>query len=138
MSGKQYFLFADDRSIVIKKADKGSCVVWDRSDYAMEAEKQFNDTEVCKNISDSKYLILKLTETSKRIFKSLKWRGFISEKQLKYFRFDFKKASNLENFIFCPNFTRECLTYLVSLLSQIVVHLQKKFLNFWTVIFNSS
>ena len=32
---------ADDRSIVIKKADKGSCiVVWDRNDYLREAEKQ--------------------------------------------------------------------------------------------------
>ena len=112
--------------------------MWDRSDYVMEAEKQLNDTEVCKNISDCKYLILKLTETSNKIFESLKWRGFISEKQLKYFRFDFKEASNLESFIFCPNFTRECLTYLVGLLSPIVVHLQKKFLNFWTVIFNSS
>ena len=33
--------FADDRSIVIKKADKGSCiVVWDRNDYLREAEKK--------------------------------------------------------------------------------------------------
>ena len=32
---------ANDRSIVIKKADKGSCVdVWDRNDYIAEAEKQ--------------------------------------------------------------------------------------------------
>ena len=31
---------ANDRSIVIKKADKGSCVVvWDRNDYIAEAEK---------------------------------------------------------------------------------------------------
>ena len=30
---------ANDRSIVIKKADKGSCViVWDRIDYIAEAE----------------------------------------------------------------------------------------------------
>ena len=34
---------ADDRSIVIKKADKGSCiVVWDRNDYLREAEKQLD------------------------------------------------------------------------------------------------
>ena len=35
---------ADDRTIVIKRADKvvtGSCkVVWDRMDYLLEAEKQ--------------------------------------------------------------------------------------------------
>ena len=36
--------FADDRSLVIKKADKGSCiVVWDRNDYLREAEKQLKD-----------------------------------------------------------------------------------------------
>ena len=38
---------ADDRSIVIKKADKGSCVVvWDRWDYIKEAEKQLGDSTV--------------------------------------------------------------------------------------------
>ena len=31
---------ADDKSAVIKKADKGStAVVWDRNDYVLEAEK---------------------------------------------------------------------------------------------------
>ena len=34
---------ADDRSIVTKKADKGSCaVVWDKKDYLLEAEKQLS------------------------------------------------------------------------------------------------
>ena len=34
---------ADDRSIVTKKADKGSCVVvWDKNDYLLEAEKQLS------------------------------------------------------------------------------------------------
>ena len=37
-------LLANDRSIVIKKADKGPCVVvWDREDYIAEASKQLND-----------------------------------------------------------------------------------------------
>ena len=35
---------ADDRNIVIKKADKGSCVViWDRNDYITEAESQLKN-----------------------------------------------------------------------------------------------
>ena len=35
---------ADDRSIVIKKADKDSCdVVWDRNGYVLEAKKHFGD-----------------------------------------------------------------------------------------------
>ena len=34
----------DDRNIVIKKADKVSCViVWDHNDYIAEAEKQLNN-----------------------------------------------------------------------------------------------
>ena len=38
---------ADDRSIVIKKADNGSCVVvWDRDDYLSEAEKQLCDKAI--------------------------------------------------------------------------------------------
>ena len=37
-------LLAHDRSIVLKKADKGSCVVvWNRDDYIAEAEKQLSD-----------------------------------------------------------------------------------------------
>ena len=36
-----------DRSIVIKKIDKGSCVVvWDRLDYVTEVEKQLKDRKV--------------------------------------------------------------------------------------------
>ena len=42
---------ADDRSIVIKKADKGSCiVVWDRADYLREAEKQLSDKNVYQEV----------------------------------------------------------------------------------------
>ena len=38
---------ADYRSIVIKKADKGSSVVvWDHYDYVAEAEKQLKDENV--------------------------------------------------------------------------------------------
>ena len=38
---------ADDRSIVIKKADKGSCVVvWCREDYIKEAERQLEDIKM--------------------------------------------------------------------------------------------
>ena len=43
---------ANDRSIVIKKADKGSCVVvWDRNDYMGEAEKQLSDENIYKDIN---------------------------------------------------------------------------------------
>ena len=42
---------ADDKSIVIKQADKGSCVVvWCRDDYIKEANKQLEDKTVYKDI----------------------------------------------------------------------------------------
>ena len=90
---------ANDRNIVIKKADKDSCVViWDCLDYIMEAEKQLSDKTVNKDVT----IIPNLTEKRNKIFKNLKGRGFISEKQLKYFRFDFKNSCNLGKFYFLP------------------------------------
>ena len=47
-------------------------------------------------------IILNLTEKSDKIFENLKRRGFISEKQLKYFRFDFKNSCNLGKLYFLP------------------------------------
>ena len=45
-------VLADDRTIAIKRADKGSCVVlWDRMDYLLEAEKQSSELNVCKSIN---------------------------------------------------------------------------------------
>ena len=42
----------NDKSIVIKEADKGSSVVvWDREDYLREAESQLNDREVYEEYS---------------------------------------------------------------------------------------
>ena len=42
---------ADDRTIVMKKADKEFCVVvWDHNDYIKEAEKLLNDADVYKDV----------------------------------------------------------------------------------------
>ena len=94
---------ANDRNIVIKKADKGSCVViWDRSDYIMEAEKQLNDKAVYKDVNFDKHLISNLTGKSKSLLKSLKRRQLITEKAFKYFRFEFKKTCNLGKLYLLP------------------------------------
>ena len=43
---------ANDRRIVIKKADKDSTVVvWDRNDYKLETEKELSDSNVYKDAS---------------------------------------------------------------------------------------
>ena len=94
---------ANDCNIVIKKADKGSCVViWDHLDSTMEAEKQIRDETIYKDVTFTKNIIRNLTEKSTKIFENLKRRGFISEKQLKYFRFDFKSSCNLGKLCFLP------------------------------------
>ena len=55
---------ADDRTIVIKKTDKESCVVvQDRNDYIKEAEKQLNDTNVYKDVCFNDKLLQKLVGT---------------------------------------------------------------------------
>ena len=37
----------DYRNIVIKRADKGSCVViWDRNDYLLEADKKLKEKKI--------------------------------------------------------------------------------------------
>ena len=94
---------ANDRNTVIKKADKGSCVViWDRSDYIMEAEKQLNDKAVYKDVNFDKDLIPNLTSKSNRLFESLKQRQLITKKEFKYFRFEFKKTCNLRKLYLLP------------------------------------
>ena len=86
-----------DRSITIKPADKGSCVVvWDREDYLAEGYKQLNDESTYVEVKHSNVKILfDLTEKSKNFFKRLNKKKIISEKELKYFLYNFKNASCL-------------------------------------------
>ena len=94
---------AGDGSIVIKKADKGSCmVVWDRLDYLMEAEKQLKDRKVYQEVKFSENILTDLVEKSNTMFKKLRRKGVISEKELKYFSFEYKKATNLGKLYLLP------------------------------------
>ena len=94
---------AGDRSIVIKKADKGSAVVlWDRNDYIKEAEKRLGDKSVYQKVNFKEKLLCELVDKSNSSFKELKRMGFISDKTLKYFTYEFKKATNLGKFYCLP------------------------------------
>ena len=94
---------ADDRSIVIKKADKGSSVVvWDRNDCVMEADKQLSDANVYKDVSFNENILQDLVGTSNKLFENLKAKGKISEKQLKYFTYKYNKTTNLGKLYFLP------------------------------------
>ena len=94
---------ADDRTIIIKKADDGSCVVvWDTMEYLLEDEKQFSDTTVYKRIDFNENLLTDLVDSSNYMFLNLKQKGSISQKELKYFTYEFKKPTNLEKFYLLP------------------------------------
>ena len=122
---------ADDRSIVIKKADKGSCiVVWDRADYLREAEKQLSDKKVYQEVPFKKQILSNLVDTSNNFFRGLKTKGFIAEKELKYFTYEYKKACNLGKIYLCLKCTRDFQMSLGDHLFQIAKCLPKKYPNF--------
>ena len=54
---------AEDQNIIIKPADKGSCVVvWDRGDYLAEADRQLKDNETYERSSFKDADLIKLVE----------------------------------------------------------------------------
>ena len=95
---------AEDRSIIIKPADKGSCVViWDREDYLAEGYRQLSDHSTYTDIKKfNQKLMSDLTEKSNRIFKGLCNNKLITEKELKYFSFNFKNACCLGKMYLLP------------------------------------
>ena len=91
---------AGDRSIVIKKAEKGSCVVvWDKLYYLMEEEKQLKDRKLHQEVRFSENIFTDLVEKS--MFKNLRKKVVISEKELKCF-FEYKKATNFGKLYLFP------------------------------------
>ena len=102
---------ADDRSIVIKKADEGSSVVvWDRCDYIAEAEKQLKDQNVYKDVDFTEKILQDLAESSNKMLRSLKTKGKIDEKQLKYFTYEYKKTCNLGKLYLLPKIHKGYMT----------------------------
>ena len=77
-------------------------VVWDHNNYIAEAEKQLNNKSVYKNVIFKEKILQDLAETSNNIFKSLRGKGKITEKQLKYFTIAHKKAMNLGKMYVLP------------------------------------
>ena len=93
----------NDRSVVFKKADKGSCVVvLDREDYIAEAERQLGDITVYRDVNFKEQMLQDIAETSNKLFRNLKNEGGITERELKYFTINFKKAINLGNLYLLP------------------------------------
>ena len=73
----------NDKTIVIKGADKGSAVVvWDREDYIKEAENQLGDTNIYEEVpNDAEPLMNIILNTLENIRK----RGDVCTDTLNYF-----------------------------------------------------
>ena len=95
---------AEDRSIIIKPADKGSCVViWDREDSFSEGYRQLSDHSTYSDVKKfNQEVMSELTEKSNRIFKELCNKKLITEKELKHFSFNFKNTCCLGKMYLLP------------------------------------
>ena len=66
----------------------------------MEAEKQLSDKKVYQEVSNSENILSKLAEMSNKMFSNLKKRCYITEKQLKYFPYEYRKITNFGKLYF--------------------------------------
>ena len=77
----------------------------------MEAEKQLSDAIVYGHVSSNNEILTKLSEASNKMFGSLKRKCLITEKQLKYFTYEYKKQRILVNFDYFPKSIINFLMY---------------------------
>ena len=86
----------EDRSIVIKPADKGSCVaVWGKLDYLAEAENHLKDNNTYQDVKFRDDDLVKLVEKSYQMFKQLLSKQNISSSDFKYLSYNYNKSTNL-------------------------------------------
>ena len=73
---------AEDRSIAIKPADKGSSiVVWDKLDYLAEAENHLKDNNTYQDVKFGDNDLVNLVEKSSQMFKQLLSKQNISSSE---------------------------------------------------------
>ena len=123
---------AENRFILIKKADRDLCtVIWDRLDYLSEIEKQLGSKNIYKDVSFNDKILRDLVETNNGMFLNLKKKGSVSEKEMKYFVCTIiKMLAILGNSAFFLKFIRYFLIFQVDLSYLIVEPIPKKLLNF--------
>ena len=82
-------------------ADNCSCLgVWDRNDYKGEAEKQLSDENISQDVNSSDRQIR--VDKSNKMFRKLKSQGKITEKEVKYFRYEYQKGTSLAKMCLLP------------------------------------
>ena len=90
-------ILQNDENVIIRPADKESSIaVWERLDYLAEAEKQLSDSKTYKEVQWLEKDQIKLVKKSNSMFEELKKKTVITEKEKNYFKFNFKKATNVD------------------------------------------
>ena len=121
---------ADDRSYVIKDADKGSIRgSMGRGDYLLEASRQLRDTNIYEDATFDKNILTDLVERSNKIFNRLCIRKLISEMELKCFNYSFKTATNPGKLYFLPKTHKHLSSVPDRPVISNVVHPQGRFQN---------
>ena len=77
-------------------------MVWDREDYLLEAERQLGDTSIYKDVSFNDKVLSDLVDNSNKLFQCLKRKGSITDKELKYFLYNYKNSTNLGKLYLLP------------------------------------
>ena len=67
-----------------------------------ETEKQLLDKNVHQEVQFKKQMLYNLVDTSTNFFRGLKTKGFIAEKELKCFTYEYKKVCNLGKMYLLP------------------------------------
>ena len=94
---------AEDQNIIIKPPDNVSCVVvWDWEDYLPETVRQLKDNQTYESSGFKDADLVKLVEKSHSIFQSLRKQKLITEEELKYFTYKYKKATNFGKMYLLP------------------------------------
>ena len=87
------------RNVIIKPAGKGSAVViWERNDYL----KKLRDRSTYPETKVIEKDLVDLVERSNKMFENLQRKSVIQEREKNYFKFNFKKATNLGKLYLLP------------------------------------
>ena len=128
---KALYDLKNDKSIVIKSADKGSVVVvWGREDYIKEAQKQLGDEQVYEEVSNDAAPLLK---TINKVIAKIRKRGDLQRDNLDYF---IMKDPKFARFYLLPKIYKRLHNSQVDQHYLIVVTILKIFPHFWTIIYN--
>ena len=96
-------LLENDKSIVIKPADKGSAVVvWDRGDYLLEAYNQLSEETVYSEVKRNDRRIPDLVKASNGFFDELLAGKFISEREHQYLKWETLNSPNYAKMYLLP------------------------------------